>query len=250
VGDALAFRRARYDRFPAAGDEERQLELNEGLAEYSGIALAAPDPAIRLELTRQRLMLLDSAPSFERDFAYHTGPAWGLLLDDLVPGWRSSLTSSDNLALLAGKALTSAARGVRPATARGTAYGIALIRKEEAARALARDTRLRGLRTRFVTGPRLELPLAEMKLGFDPGQVEAFEGGTVYGMLRLSDRWGVLQCDASGGYFSGDYTRVVIPSPADTAGRRLTGPGWILELLPGWKLVRGARPGDWTVVKE
>ena len=250
VGDALAFRRARYDRFPDASAEERQLELNEGLAEYSGIALASPDDATRLELTRRRLVQLDSAANFERDFAYHTGPAWGLVLDDLVPAWRSSLTRADDLPLLAGKVLTTSARGARSAATRGTAYGIASIRKAEDARALAREKHLRDLRTRFVTGPRLELPLAEMKLSFDPGQVEAFDGGTVYGMLRLSDRWGVLQCDAAGGYISGDYTRAVIPSPADTSGRRLTGPGWILELAPGWKLVRGAKPGDWTVTKE
>jgi hypothetical protein len=99
-----------------------------------------------------------------------------------------------------------------------------------------------------VSGPVLELPLAEMKIGFDPGQVEALNGvGTVYGALRLTDRWGVLQCDGSGGLISGDFRRAVVPAPADITGRRLTGPGWVLELLPDWHFVPGTRKGDWTV---
>ena len=250
AGDALAFRRARHQRFPAAAAEERRLELNEGLAEYTGIALAAPDDSTRLALTRQRLASLDSAPNFEREFAYHTGPAWGLLLDELSPSWRRALTDSDDLALLAGAALPAGVRAARADT-RGAAYGMVAIRKAETARAAAREKRVRDLRTRFVTGPRLELPLAEMKLGFDPGQVEALEdGGSVYGMLRLSDRWGVLQCDASGGFISADFSRAIVPAPSDTTGRRLTGPGWILELATGWRIVRGSRPGDWTITRD
>ena len=66
-------------------------------------------------------------------------------------------------------------------------------------------------------------------------------------MLRLADRWGVLQCDATGGLIAGDFRRALVPAPADTQGRRLTGPGWILELEPGWKVVPGGRRGDWVL---
>ena len=66
-------------------------------------------------------------------------------------------------------------------------------------------------------------------------------------MLRLTDQWGVLQCDVSGGLITADFQRALVPAPSDTTGRRLIGPGWVLELNPGWQLQPGQRPGDWVV---
>jgi len=246
--DAIAFRRERRRLFPGSDSDERTLELNEGLAEYSGIMLATASQEARIALTDRRLALLDSATSFERDFAYRTGPAWGLLLDELKPGWRTGLVPTADLAMIAAQSLGTPRGPARSASARGAAYGLAAVRKHEDARAEARKKHIAFLQTRFVDGPVLELPLADMKMSFDPGKVEAMSSlGSVYGMLRLTDRWGVLQCDLSGGLIATDFRRALVPAPSDTGGRRLTGPGWVLELLPGWRLVPGPRPGDWAV---
>lgn len=246
--DALLFRRARHRRFPGSDSTERLLELNEGLAEYTGIALAAPTKEARRMLVAARLVALDSATSHERSFAYRTGPAYGFLLDQFAAGWRSGLTRESDLALRLGLALGETSGRANTAVARAAGYGYAVVRRAETARAGARRAHLVALRARFLVGAVLELPLAEMKLGFDPGSVEALDSlGTIYGSLRLSDRWGVLQSDASGGLISGDWRRLVVPAPADTTGRRLTGPGWVLELAPGWRLVPGRRARDWTV---
>lgn len=247
--DAIAFRRARRRLFPGSDTTERALELNEGLAEYTGVRLGTESDAARRALVDERLALVDSAGQFERSFAYQTGPAYGFFLDALAPGWRGALSFTTDLAFL----LEPALRGAGPvrqaaATTRAAGYGYAAVRKQEQARATKRIARVAALRRRFVTGPVLVLPLAEMKMGFDPGQVEALgDVGTVYGVLRLTDRWGVLQCDGSGGLITGDYLRAIIPAPADITGRRLTGPGWVLELLPDWQVVPGTRKGDWTV---
>jgi len=250
--DALLFRRARRRAFPAADSGESRLELNEGLAEYSGVALAAPDTADRRALVDARLLVLDSLTHYERSFAYQTGPAYGFFLDALAPGWRAGLRSGDDLAdRLAGALDPAPRRGGDPAL-RGARYGYAAVRRAETARDARQRRRLAALRQRFVSGPALELPLADMKLGFDPGRVEALDSlGTIYGSLRLSDRWGVLQTDESGGLISADWRRLVVPAPAEApAGRRLVGPGWLLELAPGWRLVPGRRAQDWTVAPQ
>ena len=247
--DAIAFRRTRRKIFSGSDSAERALELNEGLAEYTGIAVGAGSEPERRALVENRLAVLDSATRLERSFAYQTGAAYGLLLDASAPGWRAALSPESDLALVLEASLGSGGT-VGPASAviRAGRYGYAAVRREEQARATRRIARIASLRGRFLKGPVLELPLAEMKMGFDPGQVEALEGvGTVYGVLRLTDRWGVLQCDGSGGLISGDYRRAIVPAPSDTAGRRLTGPGWVLELSPDWQLVQGPRKGDWTV---
>jgi hypothetical protein len=249
--DAVLFRRRRLSRFPGADSTERQLELHEGLAEYTGVVLAAPDSAALRTLVAERLAVLDTAAHFERDFAYRTGPAYGFFLDLLAPYWRATLRRSDDLPRLLNLALHPRAPAVTQAVSRGAGYGYAALRREEIARETRTVAHLAELRARFVAGPVLELPLSAMKLGFDPALVEAFDTlGTVYGKLRLSDEWGVLECDASGGLISSDWHRIVVPAPADTAGRRLTGPGWVLELAPAWRIVPGSRRGDWTVAAQ
>jgi hypothetical protein len=247
LADALAFRRARRERFPEAAANERALELTEGLAEYTGVMLAGESAELRRGLARRRLAILDTTESLERNFAYRTVPAWGLLLDELGVEWRRELSPALDLGDRVARRLGGSAGGGSPRT-RAAGYGYAALRRAEDRRAAARVERLALLDRRFRSGPVLELPLGQIQISFDPGKVETLEGfGTVYGMLRLSDRWGVLVCDGSGGLIASDYHRAVVPAPADTAGRRLTGPGWVLELLPGWRLVPGTRPGDWTI---
>lgn len=250
LGDALAFRRTRRARFRGADSTERALELNEGLAEYSGIMVATESPAMRRDLVERRLAGLDTLTSFERSFAYRTGPAYGLFLDDLAPGWRSSVSRHTDLAGLLESSLGTGAVG-SSVTTRAAPYGYAVVLREERARATRQAVRRDAIQRRFVSGPLLELPLADMKMGFDPGRVESLDGvGSVYGSLRLTDRWGVLQCDASGGLIAADFGRVVVPAPADLTGRRLTGPGWVLELGAEWRIVPGRRSGDWTVTRD
>lgn len=248
--DALAFRRARRALFRGADSTERALELNEGLAEYSGIVVATESPAMRWELVERRLATFDTLTSFERSFAYRTGPAYGLFLDDLAPGWRTALTRHTDLAGLLESALGTGTAGGSAAT-RAAPYGYAIVLRQERARASRQAARVVAIKRRFVSGPLLELPLADMKMGFDPGRVESLDGvGSVYGSLRLTDRWGVLQCDATGGLIATDFGRVVVPAPADITGRRLTGPGWVLELGVEWRIVPGRRSGDWTVTRD
>jgi hypothetical protein len=248
--DALAFRRARQARFRGADSTERALELNEGLAEYSGVVAASESPEIRRGLVERRLASLDTLTSMERNFAYRTGPAYGVFLDDLAPGWRTSLSRRTDLAGLLESALGAGTTGGSAAT-RAAPYGYAVVLREERARATRQAVRLAAIKRRFMSGPLLELPLAEMKMSFDPDRVESLDGvGSVYAALRLTDRWGVLQCDVSGGLVAADFQRVVVPAPADLTGRRLTGPGWVLELGAEWRIVPGRRSGDWTVTRD
>ena len=74
-GDALTFRCYRRQLFPTAAGEEAALELNEGLAEYTGFTLAstAVDDAVNAAISR--LEHGAGLPSFVRSFAYVSGPA-------------------------------------------------------------------------------------------------------------------------------------------------------------------------------
>ena len=69
--------------------------------------------------------------------------------------------------------------------------------------------------------------------------------GTVYPNMRLTDDWGVLEA-TNGALLSGDWHRVTLPAPI-VSGNQVRGDGWTVTLNPGWTVVSGPRPGDFTL---
>lgn len=98
IADALYFRNFRRSLFPDAAARENALEMNEGMAEYTGVKLSVTSPD---EFAVVAASSLGSAPtrtqSYARSFAYTSGPAYGALLDFANPEWRKGLTPATNL---------------------------------------------------------------------------------------------------------------------------------------------------------
>ena len=98
IRDALAFRRARQTAFPAAAAREAADEIREGLAEYTGVVVAASSTADAVALTVRHLAAAEQEVNFVRRFHAASGPAYGLLLDAFAPGWTRRVTAADDLA--------------------------------------------------------------------------------------------------------------------------------------------------------
>jgi hypothetical protein len=234
--DALAFRTARHSEFPGSAAQEAALDRNEGLAAYTGVKLGATDPAV---FAARTLGAYDQQSSFARSYAYASGPAYGLLLDHFLPGWRSALGAYAPSDLLWApiRATPPSARALRSAAER---YGGPQILLEERARAEAHRTRIAALRSQFTQGPRLELPLTAMQMEFDPNLITPIQDlGTVYEVITLRDTWGELRARA-GALLSADYTRVVVAAPGPSG---LSGAGWSLVLAPGYRISRADASG-------
>ena len=158
IADALAFRRERRLLFPGAADNERRDEIREGLASYTGIAAWANSPADAHRAAALALAGGELQPSFVGNFEAASGPAYGVLLDDLMPGWRRQVRGTSDL----GDLLASAIR--RPPTTdvavAAARYDGATLRAAEEARDRAQQARVAELRRRFVDGPVLTMPAA------------------------------------------------------------------------------------------
>ena len=228
--EALMFRATRHAEFREASQQESALDRNEGLAAYTGVKLGITENA---DLYAARLLDEYGAHNaLSRSYAYATGPAYGLLLDDYMPDWRSRVTSAAPGDLLAAAvdARRADARDVRRATAR---YNGKAILSEERARAEAQRARVAELQNRFADGPRLELPLQQMQFEFDPNAVTPVEGlGSYYATLTLRDVWGELTA-TEGALISPDFTLLTAARPGPDG---LSGPGWRLQLNPGYQL--------------
>jgi hypothetical protein len=248
--DAALFRARRRELFPNAAKTEHEMELNEGLAEYTGVKLSgAPDPArfvVEHELTEA-----PAKSTFVRSFAYATGPAYGLLLDDTGGDWRQSLraTRADLAELLLARAKIKlpdkieAAANDRAKKYRSVELAAAEDRREHARRDLVKD-----YRARLVDGPVLVIPLLKMNMQFDPGNLVPLDSlGTVYPNIRIVDDWGILTVSKGGALLSADFSRIAVPAPKSTAGKPIEGDGWKLELKSGWTILSADRRGDFAV---
>ncbi len=257
VADALAFRNYRRGLFAAATLEENGLEGNEGLAEYTGCAIANAGIADRRAAAIRRLEAAPSRPSLTRSFAYASGPAYGVLLDEIVPEWREQFAGVLDLGAILGRSL--AAQEKLPTRAaidrRALQYGGAELRASEYERDSKRQRRMAADRARFVDGAVLKLPLRSPNVSFDPNSLAPLEPfGTVYAIANVTDTWGTLEV-SRGALLATDWSSVTVALAPDRGAASVDGPvivgdGWKLELAPGWTLVPAGRPGSLAAVNR
>jgi hypothetical protein len=248
VRDALAFRQARRLLYPASAENERALEINEGVASYAGIASAADSVADAIASALEALAEAETGESFVRTFAYATGPAYGLLLDASSPGWRQRIRNTDDFA-----ALLAGAFAVQPAAdaaASATRYGGAEIRAVEQQREQQRQERLAELRRRFIDGPVLVIRGGGGGMFNSMGAVVIPDVGTVFfGPYRHNTDSGTLAAEKGVLLESSGSVRRV-PAPMRRDDTTLAGDGWTFTVKPGWVIREGPRRGDYEVVRQ
>jgi hypothetical protein len=248
IADALAFRRERRRRFPGAADNERRDEIREGLASYTGIAAWANSPADARRAAASALAGGEAQRSFVGNFEAASGPAYGVLLDELLPGWRRQVRGTSDL----GDMLASATN--RPLTTdlavAAARYDGTALRTAEEARDRAQQVRVAELRRRFVDGPVLTMPAAGSGTSDTTGSVGIPGVGTVYFRnFTLAAQWGRL--DANDGVLrAADGSTLSVPVTGPLEGTTLRGDGWSATLNAGWVVRPAARPGSFAIVRE
>jgi hypothetical protein len=245
IRDALIFRAWRHAHFPDTASREDQLELNEGLAEYTGRRLSGQSDA----QVAQGIREWEKNDAFARAFAYASGPGYGFLLDHYSQDWRRHLTLNSDLGDMLEEAAAISFPGNIGVAARkeGRKYDLATVQKEEKAKAEAHDRQAKVWTQTLVTGPVLHLPAKKLNAQFNPSTLFPLPpNGTVYPTLQAIAEWGKLTA-SEGALIDDNWTGVTVSAPADAA--TLSGKGWTLELKPGWTIVPGKKPGDFTVTK-
>ena len=248
VRDALAFRQARHRLYKGSAENERALEINEGVASYTGVAAAAESAAGAATRAIEILAACEGDHSFVRTFAYWTGPAYGLLLDGLSPGWRQRIRNTDDFGALLAGALTLQAAADPAASA--SRYGGAEIRAAEEQREGGRRERLAELRRQFVDGPVLVIRGGGGGMFNSMGAVVMPDVGTVFfGPYSHNTDSGTLQAEKGVLLESSGSVRRV-PAPTRRDDTTLVGDGWTFTVKPGFVIREGARKGDYEVVRQ
>jgi len=249
--DALRFREFRRGLFQAARTDESKLELNEGLAEYTGFKLSGLTDAEKRRLLIKHFEIYPTMfATYVRSFAYLTGPAYGLLLDQHAAGWLRKIKPGDDLAevLAAALGLKLMPQSEAAARQRAASYDGEKLWAAETAREEARVAKVAAFRRLLVDGPVLTLRLGKFQMSFNPSQLVPLEGvGTVYPTLTVIGPWGKLDVHKAA-LITFDFKQVSVAAPFKAEATTLTGDGWELHLNAGWKAVNGNRKGDWRLL--
>ena len=244
IESALLFRAQRRSLYPGSDSLEATLEIQEGLPEYTGQRLAMQLTGEGPTRVARYVRDYEMTPTFVRAFAYGTGPALGVLLDQFAPNWRDAVLTNRDIGALLTRAIHFEHPRNLAATARARAqeYGWDEIDRTEAARDSARAPAIRNYRARLGDGPIITLRQSNESLAwsYDPTELIGFDlSSTIYPSGNFSAPWGKLTVERGGVLVQNDFSRIRIGAPAAPVTaevREIKGDGWTLVLNPGWSL--------------
>ncbi|HEY4126649.1 MAG TPA: hypothetical protein VGN70_01235 [Gammaproteobacteria bacterium] len=253
LSDALMFRNYRRSLASKAAREERGVELNEGLAESTGIDVVLSDPQARIDAALADMDDVEKDPSYVRSFAYATGPAYAELLDAVQPSWRQQqLGSSFDFGYTAAKDYDLSMKPADIATLQGSmvSYGGPKLAAEEDKRDVVVQARNARYTAALVSGETLSVALGQFSISFDPRDVHALQyRGSVYENISLSGAWGSLKVTSGMALIPSKFDKVILPLKGTPVGPHLKGAGWKLDMKPGYSLKPDpAKHGSWMLV--
>jgi len=251
IADAILFRAERYRLFPSAADNELALESNEGIAEYTGVRLGLQTHEQRVAYAIRDLSFGAESASFVRAFAYSTGPAYGLLLDQAAPNWLDNFVATQRTKRLdqrLSSALHLAAPDFTRLAARTAVYDPGgKLRVKEVAREEDKRKKLIAFKATLIDGPVIVLPILHSRMEFKPQSLVPIDDiGTVYPTLTLRDNWGTLIVEDGGALLRKQPEQATV-SATGFDRTTLRGQGFSLVLNPGWSIQSGTRHGDLIV---
>ncbi|UKB85767.1 hypothetical protein LF887_09150 [Chryseobacterium sp. MEBOG06] len=172
---ALTFRKYRNILYTNSAETENLLELNEGLAEFTGIIASGRNKAETIVFFRKGIDGFLKNPTFVRSFAYHTTPVYGYLLYQKDRDWNKKVTAKTDLTDLFIKSIIIPAdlkSSVNKISGHynGSAITVEEINREEKSKKLIAE-----YKSRFIDNPHFEIKFEKMNISFDPGNIVPVE---------------------------------------------------------------------------
>lgn len=248
---ALIFRKHRNALFPGSGDTENQLELNEGIAEYTGFAMSGRN---RKQIKKHFINDLNNFminPTYVRSFAYVTTPIYGYLLSLKNKSWNRQISAKTNLTDFFIEKLKIKMPGNVESIPEKVIeeYNGASIMVQETLRDEKIQAKIADYTTKFIEKPHFEIVFEKMNMSFDPRNIFSLGNqGTVYPNIRVTDNWGILEVK-NAALVSSDWNRISVSSPEKINATTIEGDGWILKLNSNYRVEKDEKNGNYILVK-
>ena len=250
--NALTFRKYRHSLYKGSDSNENLLELNEGIAEFTGVIVSGRDKTQTVAFLVDGINDFFKNATFVRSFAYHTVPVYGYLLYKKDKEWNKKITAKTDLTNYFIKAFNSKIAGDLFEVVKRSAedYNGSAITEEETKREEKTKKLIAEYKTKFIENPHFEIKFEKMNVSFDPRNIIPIEDkGTVYPNIRVTDKWGILTVE-NGALMSSNWDKISISIPAKTEGRKISGDGWVLELAEGYLIKKDNASGNFLLVKK
>lgn len=250
--NALTFRKYRYSLYPGADTTENLLELNEGLAEYTGSVISGRNKKQSTGHFVQSINAFLSNPTFVRSFAYQTIPIYGYLLVNTKKGWNREITIRTNLTDYIIKAFDiSLPNDIKKTTDSVLdQYNGEIIISEEKTRDEKTKKLIAEYKSKFIEQPHFEIIFQQMNVSFDPRNIIPIEDkGTVYPNIRVTDNWGILTVE-KGALMGSNWDKISVGVPIKNENKNISGDGWTLELKDGYSVTKDESTGNYKLTKK
>ena len=233
--DAMTVRKYRQTMFP--NGNENQFECHEGMAEYTAFKLLPLDndnEAIRKGLVAAAITKGMDGSGFGNSFAYLTGPAYGLLIDEMIPDWRNGIRSGKTIPDVISTEVaipdTVENAEIERISAR---YNLTEYLNKERSRLEARDKEDAELRDRFSESKWLVIPNDNINFGFNPSErLVAYDTiGVICNTMQLRGSFGTLEV-GNGIMRTNNWSSFIIPYSEDHCDAKISlNPGYAIEPL-------------------
>lgn len=249
---ALTFRKYRHLSYKGADTTENLLEMNEGLAEFTGLIVSGRTKEQAKVHFVNGINTFFSNPTFVRSFAYQTIPVYGYLLYGKNKNWNKEINAKMDLTNYFIKAfqlnISSNLKAVVESLSKS--YNGKTILQQETARAEEAQKLIAEYKLRFIEQPHFTIKFEKMNVSFDPRNIIPIEDkGTVYPNIRVTDLWGVLTVE-KGALMSANWDKISVTNPIKIEERRIIGEGWTLELNDGYTLEKDETSGSFKLNKR
>lgn len=239
IKNALLFRQYRYQILPEAKQAENSLEINEGLAEYTGSILSQRTESDLKEHYISKIDWFNTMPTFVRSFPYFTIPVYGHFMQKTDKAWNLQITNVTNLTdfMLRFWNVESQKLTNEEILKLGKEYRIDTVIENETQREIKIEELKNEYKQTFLSDSIVVIGLENMKIGFNPSNIMPLDSfGTVYPNLRITDNWGILEVDSCGALMSPEWNKVIISFPELITDTLISGKGWKLKIDKSWKL--------------
>ncbi|MFA8434302.1 MAG: hypothetical protein ACEPOZ_07275 [Marinifilaceae bacterium] len=241
--NALLFREYRRNMYSGSAEKEALFEMHEGLADHTGLKLSGASENEIREILSHKVKTSLKRHTLLMSFAYTSGPLYGYLLDASGINWYQNLKQTDDLGELIKKAY-----GINPNPTNTIDHlyaeynGEELIQKEKNYEE-EMQAFLKSCRDRFLSNPKLIIPMSMCRISFNPHTVVPFEDhGTIYKTFNAFGKWGKLKTD-KGALVTPNWSKVI----ADAPDKDFKSDNWELILNEGWKIEK-KEDGNYYVV--
>lgn len=250
--NALTFRKYRHALYAGSDTTENLLELNEGIAKFTGAIVSGRNKKQTTEYFVNGINTFFTNPTFVRSFAYFTIPAYGYLLYDKNKNWNKDVMAKTDLTYY----FINAFNIDIPTDLKNTVESISdsyngkTIIQEETAREEKTKKLLAEYKFKFIEQPHFEIQFEKMNVSFDPRNIIPLEDkGTVYPNIRVTDLWGILTVE-NGALMSPNWDKISITNPTKTEANKIFGDGWTLELTDGYVVEKDETCDNYKLTKK